>query len=219
MHGSAGHTPGRLYTETALAQLGIDVATNWQQASAQLDANHFSYLPLQTLCPRLQSLIDLRSQFGLRSPVNTLTRLLNPAKASASIQSVFHPSYTATHHAAAGLLEETQACVFKGEAGEVEYRPHANVRVMQRNKGTTRELVFPRQWERAHESRTPDTSTLLRTWRGEQEDRYGVEAVIGTTAVALLTMGKTNDVQSSVENARSLWKTREHDALAKMKTS
>ena len=208
MHGSAGHTEGRLYSEVALAALGIGAASDWEHCEKQLDVSGFSYFPLGVFCPELQNLIDLRSRFGLRSPVHTLTRLLNPASASASIQSVFHPSYSATHHQAAELLGEPRACVLKGEAGEVEYRPNANVRVLQRADGNAVELTFGRQWEQAHEPRTPDTQALIDTWRGEKEDRYGVEAIVGTTAIALLTMNITDTAASSVKKARELWEGR-----------
>ncbi len=37
MHGADGHTQGRVYTRQALAELGIQPATNWQTVEHQLD--------------------------------------------------------------------------------------------------------------------------------------------------------------------------------------
>ena len=89
VHGSAGHTPDRLYTEDAFRQLGLPIATTWLQVNAQLDQSQLSYLSLEYFCPALQSLMQLRPLLGLRSPVNTLSRMINPLRAPASVQSIF----------------------------------------------------------------------------------------------------------------------------------
>ena len=38
-----------------------------------------------------------RALLGLRSPINTVARLLNPMDAPASVDGVFHPPYIALH--------------------------------------------------------------------------------------------------------------------------
>lgn len=43
--------------------------------------------------------------FGLRSPVHTLTRLLNPLEAKHTIDGVFHPAYGPLHQQTAMLLK------------------------------------------------------------------------------------------------------------------
>ncbi|MBT8152010.1 MAG: glycosyl transferase family protein, partial [Gammaproteobacteria bacterium] len=101
MHGSRGHTAGRHYAQDSLEALGIAPASSSQQAAEQLENNNFAFMPLAALCPPLQQLMDLRDLFGLRSPVHTLSRLLNPFSAHTTLQSVFHPAYASTHHAAA----------------------------------------------------------------------------------------------------------------------
>lgn len=59
VHGSAGHTAGRLYTERALTALGLPVARDWQEVEIQLAANNVSYLSLESFCPGLEELIQL----------------------------------------------------------------------------------------------------------------------------------------------------------------
>ena len=66
MHGAAGHTAGRLYSEQLLNQLGLPVAHDWQQVRQQLQQHCFSFMPLQAMCPQLQRIIDLRNHFGLQ---------------------------------------------------------------------------------------------------------------------------------------------------------
>jgi anthranilate phosphoribosyltransferase len=92
VHGADGHTQGRLYTEQALHELGLPIAANWAEAERQLADSRLSYLPLRNFCQPLHQLIQLRPLLGLRSPVNTLTRMLNPLGARCSIQSIFHPA-------------------------------------------------------------------------------------------------------------------------------
>jgi anthranilate phosphoribosyltransferase len=43
------------------------------------------------LLPKLQEIIDLRPFMGLRSPVHTLARMLNPLNAPYMMQGIFHP--------------------------------------------------------------------------------------------------------------------------------
>jgi len=106
MHGLEGHTAGRLYAREAIARLGLPIADGFEEAAAKLETRNFVYLPLDAFCPRLAELFALRAILGLRSPVHTLARLVNPFDAPASIQSVFHPGYIAIHRDAALRLGE-----------------------------------------------------------------------------------------------------------------
>ena len=100
MHGTEGHTEGRLYSREALSVMGIGHVTSMEEAAIQLGDKNFAYLPMQFLMPRLQEILDLKPILGVRSPVNTFCRLLNPFNAAYSIQSVFHPNYGEVHRLA-----------------------------------------------------------------------------------------------------------------------
>ena len=67
---------------------------------------------------------DRSAQYlGLRSPIHSLVRLLNPPlNADCILQSIFHPGYQETHREASRLLGD-RAIVIKGEGGEVEVNP------------------------------------------------------------------------------------------------
>ena len=65
----------------------------------------------------LHEMMQFRPLLGLRSPVNTLSRMLNPLRASASIQSVFPPAYANLHQEADALLQQPLAGVFRGDSG------------------------------------------------------------------------------------------------------
>lgn len=209
MHGSAGHTAGRIYSEGVLSELGIAAAENWDDVDAQINASGFSFMPLRVLCPELQDIINLRNVLGLRSPVHTLSRLLNPLAADHSLQSVFHPAYSDTHQQAAVLLGETGTAVFKGEAGEVERKPDADTLVKFTRQGLREEQQWPRiQAQRQPRLESLPIDTLLRVWRGDIQDDYGELAVISTMAISLVLMGKADGRDDAHTLARELWSQR-----------
>lgn len=210
MHGTAGHTEGRIYTSSQLKELNIPVAKDLNQANEYLAKNNFAFTPLGNFCNPLQRIIDLRPLFGLRSPVHTLCRLLNPLMAKATLQSVFHPSYMTSHHDAAKLLGEQNAIVFKGDAGEVEYRPHASVKLKTLNQGTSHEITLDRHAEPPC-AISPDTERLTNLWKNSNSEAlepYGYNATIGTAAIALLAMGTATDKNEAFEQAKTLWRNR-----------
>ena len=79
LHGGPAHTPNRVYSDQLLPQLGLPVAGSPQEAAAHLDQHGLAYLPLETFCAPLSRLLTLRYFLGLRSPINTLARSLNPS--------------------------------------------------------------------------------------------------------------------------------------------
>lgn len=209
IHGSNGHTPGRLYTENAMRQLGLPVATNWTQVSQQLDGERLSYLPLEAFCLPLQELMQLRPLLGLRSPVNTLSRMINPLHATASVQSIFHPAYARLHQESDLLLEQPRALVFKGESGEVEIRPHAATRLSLLLDGRLQEMVLPRSLARSIESETLlGVEPLRLLWRGGASNDYGLRATLDTTAAALLVLIPDLSVECAQQQASMLWDNR-----------
>ena len=214
IHGSDGHTEGRLYTEAAFRQLGLPVADDWQQVASMLAGQSLCYLPLRRFCPPLDELMQLKPLLGLRSPVNTLARMLNPLRAPCSIQSVFHPAYGALHQQADQLLGQPRALVFKGDSGEVEIKPQADTRLLLLREGRREEVFLPRALaERVASVGAPATMPLLELWRGTTEDVYGAEAVIATTAAALLLLESDLDPTGARLRATRLWEARDRSRL------
>lgn len=115
MHGGGAHTAGRLYSEQLLAALEIPLCHDWLQVEQALERGHLAFIPLGAWMPVLQRMIDLRNTLGLRSPIHSLVRLLNPLNADCILQSIFHPGYQETHREASRLLGD-RAIVIKGEA-------------------------------------------------------------------------------------------------------
>jgi anthranilate phosphoribosyltransferase len=209
MHGSAGHTAHRLYTEQVVKSLGLPCCDQWSLVGEALEKVGFAYLPLETFCPPLQRIIELRNILGLRSPVHTLTRLINPLQAQYSMQSVFHPAYASIHQSAAEILAAANTAVFKGESGEIERKPDAVTTVRLHRHGINSEVSWPRlQAERQPDVDLPTSDALRELWRDEKHDAYGVQAVLGTTAIALLLCERADSTTDAMNTAEELWATR-----------
>ena len=209
VHGGDGHTEGRLYTENAMLELGMPVAGDWDQVSRQLDEHRLSYLPLRAFCPALSEIMQLRPLLGLRSPVNTLVRMLNPLAARASIQSVFHPAYGSLHRDADRILGQPRSLVFKGDSGEVEVKPQADTRLLLLEDGCEKEFRLPRSLHaKVRPVDRPDTAPLISLWEGSASDTYGLDAVQATTAAALLALQPQRNIDQCLQHSRSLWQNR-----------
>jgi anthranilate phosphoribosyltransferase len=214
MHGASGHTEGRLYTENVLQQLSIPTAKNWKEAQQQINHSNFSFMSLEFICPELKRIIDLRNYLGLRSPVHTLSRLLNPLAAPYSMQSIFHPSYGESHQQAAMALGQQYAAVFKGEGGEIERRPEASCTVKTVTDGIACEEFWPKMIEgRQLQPEKLNVEDLVAVWRGQQEDAYAKDAIIGTLAIALKLLKKADTQQQAFALAQQYWQDRNRSRL------
>jgi anthranilate phosphoribosyltransferase len=209
MHGASGHTEGRLYTEQVLKALNIPLATSLTEACEHLQHYRFSYLPLAEFCPKLHQLIELRRLMGLRSPVHTLVRLLNPLNARCTIQGIFHPSYRAVHQQAALLLGQDNMAVLKGEGGETERNPDMECLVQSVVNGELQDELWPALFPRRH-LKSPDLNPkqLLAVWQGDDQNEFALATIIGTAAIALKLLGLAKDQQHAYRLAESYWQTR-----------
>lgn len=215
MHGAGGHTEGRLYTENALQALGIKAATSIAEAGQQLERDNFSYLSLEYICPKLYDMINLRPVMGLRSPVHTLVRLLNPFDASHSIQGIFHPSYRQVHQKAALLLNQKHMAVLKGEGGETERNPDVECLVQSVNDGELEDETWPALFERRHmKAEDLDPQLLAQCWQGEFSDEFGEATVMGTAAIALKLLGKADSQQQAQQLAMQFWTKRKRQRFS-----
>lgn len=215
MHGAGGHTQGRVYTEKVLQFLGIAPANSLAEAEQQLLANNFSYLSLQHICQPLYDMINLRPVMGLRSPVHTLVRLLNPLQASHSIQGIFHPSYRQVHQNAALLVGEKNMAVLKGEGGETERNPDVECLVQSVREGELLDELWPELFARRHmkdEDLNPEKLAAL--WRGQLQDEFAEATVIATAAVALKLLGKAETQEAAHSLAETYWIERNRDSLS-----
>lgn len=209
MHGLNQPEEHRVYVPQALRALGLREASSHQEAQQQLATRHLAYLPLPVLSPVLQHLMALKSVLGLRSPVHTVLRMLNPYQAPASLMGIFHPGYDLTHQQAAVLMGDRRVAVFKGEGGEAECNPDGPCLVRWVLDGQTSDQEWPPQFTQRHlRAESLDCSQLRRVWEGDEHHEYGEAALRATAAVALVALDRARSPQEGLQRATHLWQTR-----------
>lgn len=215
MHGFDGHTAGRLYTGEVLAALGLPTAPDFAAATRQLKHNGFAYMDLAAISPPLARMMGFKPILGLRSPVHTLARMINPFGAPCLLQGIFHPNYMATHRDAALLLGEPNMVVFRGEGGEIERRPGKPCETLGVANGVAVEERWPPLMEEPRQlpDESMEVSRLLAVWRGEAEEPYAEAAITGTLAIALRAMGLAPDIKMAQSRAETLWRGRDPGRL------
>ena len=215
MHGAAGHTEGRLYTREALLALGIPVANSFDEAVIQLERNNFAYLSLADMSAPLDDMMGLRPILGLRSPVHTFARMLNPFAAPVLLQGVFHPGYMRLHRDAGVLLGQPTLAVFRGEGGEIERRPNKPCEVMLAFGNKLEDERWPAMMGDPRQGADEDMEIahLGAVWRGELEHEYAEAAVTGTLAIALRCLLPESDIATAEAQAQTLWRSRDRSRL------
>lgn len=209
MHGASGHTINRLYTEQALQYLDYPICQNDLDVEQQLAQRNFAYLPLDVISPILSELINLRNVMGLRSPIHTLARLINPFNAKATMQAIFHPAYRSSHQQAAFQLGYQNSAVIKGEGGEFERNPDAKTLICGIKNGALYEHELPKLTDnRSPVEEELDLAVFKAVWLGQQTHEYGEVAITETIGIALYTMGVCADYAVAMQNAQQLWQNR-----------
>ena len=215
IHGAEGHTPERLYTEAVMQALGLETASRWQDVDSIIGRQGFCYLSLRHALPAMAELIDLRPTLGLRSPVHSLARLINPLDAPVVVQGIFHPPYAGLHQRAGQLLGYQKVVVFKGEGGEIERNPDARVTVYAASpESGLCEESWPALFDQRH-ARPEDLGIeqMQALWRGERGDEYATAAIIGTAAIALQAQRPALNPEQALSRAEQLWTARDRSRV------
>jgi anthranilate phosphoribosyltransferase len=210
IHGTEGHTAGRIYAEQTFTSLGLHIANSLSEASETLKVSNICYLPLKHFNVALSDLIELKSVLGLRSPAHTIARMLNPFRAPHVLQGIFHPGFNSVHQKAAALIGQYHLSVFRGEGGEIERRPQKPISVMSVHHGNLSTEHWPAIMDNPHQT-TEDNMDLRRlksVWQGDEISSYASAAIIGTLAIALKLMEKAQTQSEAYKIANKIWDNR-----------
>jgi len=206
MHGASGHTLNRLYTEQVLEYLGYSICQSEQDVEYELEQHNFAYLPLEAISPVLSDLISLRNVMGLRSPIHTLARLINPFNAKATLQAIFHPAYRSSHQQTASRLGYQNSAVIKGEGGEFERNPDARTLICGIKNSELYEYELPKlTQERSLAEEELNLEKFKAVWEGKRTHVYGETAVTETMGIALYTMSVCSTYDEAMLKAKELW--------------
>ncbi len=186
IHGWNSHQSDGADVRSALALVGIARAQDADDAARLLDRDNIAYLPLEAIAPRLLDLLRLREVLGLRSCINTVCRMLNPAQAPAAVQGVFHPPYLALQQAAGALLGQLQLAILKGGGGEFERNPSKPVTLWRLVEGQPVETLLPPLTPEPQ--RLSDLPLTLEDFAsGTTQDPFARAIIAGTAEAARLT--------------------------------
>lgn len=215
MHGTGGHTPGRIYTRETLQKLGFPIARSFDQAVEHLAASNFAYVPLEVLSPKLRELIEMRPTFGLRSPVHSFARMLNPFNASVMMQGIFHRGFMDIHAGAGLLLDQPVTTVFRGEGGEIERRPNKPTVAWTAANGEITNEEWPALLPNGHAAADEEMNiqNLIAIWHGEETSEYAEASITGTLAIALKSMGQAETIEAAQAMAQNMWTNRDRSGL------
>jgi anthranilate phosphoribosyltransferase len=206
MHGSNDFSAGIGVAE-GLAALGLEPASDMASAGDGLRRSRFAYLPLRAMVPALDRLLEMRRLFGLRSPVNTVARLLNPADAPFGVDGVFHPPYIDVHLGVAERMGRGRLLVLKGGGGEAERVPlkPTTATIWDAALGRTEVGLPAVDGLQPHPSAGDTAELLAAVWRGEATPATPLATVQATMALALLAMRRTEDPGVALRQAAVIW--------------
>lgn len=206
LHGWNGLGESGHFIREGLPFAQIPICEGPKEAAQALKTHGIAYLPLESFCPILLNLLKLREHLGLRSCLNTVARMLNPGRAEASVQGVFHPSYRELQMDASEILGLKNMSVIKGGGGEFERNPSKDIQVFGLREGRPFDDLLAPIYDDARrlKTRAVDCARLAALWSGDEADEFAEAIVIGTAALALQTLGlpKAEDV------ARAAWQDR-----------
>ncbi len=210
MHGTHEPDSQRLYLSAVFEELGLPIAESPEQVNQHLDYFGFTYADLSWLNPPVWSLINMRSELGLRSCANTLARMLNPSRAGISVQGVFHRGIDGKHARVATLLTESNVTVFRGEGGEIEVNPERAFELYRCSQGhQTICTVQPLNEQWSIKPKTLNCSELIDVWEGKLDCYYGRSAILGTLTVLLAADSDQQSLESLQARALQLWQSRD----------
>ena len=209
IHGASGHTPERLYTKEITEKFGLKNCTNMDEIKQSITSHNIAYMDIELLCPLMHKIIELKPFLGLRSPVHTVSRMLDPFNADYVIQGIFHPGYRPMHQEAALLLGMKHIAVVKGDGGEIERNPDMACLVQSVHDGVLSDEEWPPMFSKRHmRDDEMDPDRLLYVWNGTTHDEYGEAAITGTIAIVLKLMGRAHSMEEAESQARAMWDSR-----------
>lgn len=200
LHGYHDRPAGRLHAEDYLEAFGIEVAQSPQEAKQLLETKRIAYLPLKYFAPQAETMIGWKNRYGLRTPINTVVRALNPGGAKLGLRGSFHPGFQQLHAEVESEIGLTRHAVvsFKGQSGESEYNP----KVSQTVWVSTPTGVESQYWT---ERMLTDIPLPKKCLFGTADNDLNMMANTVVSTMAATLFAESNDLEKSFEKAYLLW--------------
>jgi len=217
MHGHAFEGEERIFVDEAIKRLGLSISHTRQEVKQKVDETGFAYISLENIDSTLSDMMNLKYTLGLRSPVNTVVRMMNPFQADHSVHGVFHRGYDVLHISACEQLNDPSVLVFRGGNGEAEVNPEREVTLWKWQKGVASWTSWPKA-EKEHKrlKHNLDLTRLTDHWSGLEIDQFGEQAVRQTLAsVAGLMFGIASH-EECLSLADDIWSKRDKSWISKL---
>ncbi|WP_159737065.1 glycosyl transferase family protein [Vibrio atypicus] len=200
LHGYHDRPAGRFHAEDYLTSLGIDLADSPDHAKLLLETKGIAYLPLSQFAPQAETMIGWKNRYGLRTPINTVVRALNPGGAKIGIRGSFHPGFQQLHAEVESEIGLTSHAVvsFKGQSGESEYNP----KVSQTIWVSTPTGVESHYWTERMLTDIPIPASCV---FGSDDSNLNMMANTVVATIAATLFAELNDPDKAFENAYQLW--------------
>ncbi|MEX3070781.1 glycosyl transferase family protein [Vibrio alginolyticus] len=200
MHGYHDRQSGRWHAEDYLEKFGIVKAQSAEEAKGVLETQNIVYLPLSAFAPQAEKMISWKNRYGLRTPINTVVRALNPGQATVGIRGSFHPGFQQLHAEVEHEIGQTRHAVvsFKGQSGESEYNPKVSQTVwLSQTSGVTSHY-----WTEQMLSEVPIPDSC--PFDTAKEDLTQMANTVIATMTAVL-FSEMQDREKAYERAFSYW--------------
>ncbi|WP_394126019.1 glycosyl transferase family protein [Vibrio hepatarius] len=200
LHGYHDRPAGRLHVEDYLGKLNVALANSPEHAQQLLEQKGIVYLPLKHFAPQAETMIGWKNRYGLRTPINTVVRALNPGGAKLGLRGSFHPGFQQLHADIESEVGLTRHAVvsFKGQSGESEYNP----KVSQTVWVSTPRGVESHYWT---ERMLTDIPLPEKCVFDTPEENLNMMANTVVSTMAATLFAELNDLERSFEKAYTLW--------------
>ena len=191
-----------------LRELGYPVDISLSQIAQNIENHYFGVLNIGEVFPQWTALTPIRHHFGLRTLMNSVEKLFNPANAPIHISGFYHSSYLKRMSQA--LPGTSRNWIMQGEEGSVDVRPGKKTRVYHADGDDMIETLIDAEalgYPNYDPLETPNdvkahAKILRRVIDGERCPAF--DQVVLTAGTLLWMVGGANDVQAGIEHAKSL---------------
>ncbi len=133
LHGAAAvPTKEGVTPADVLSALGVATYLSPAAAAQVLDQTGIAYCDAQAFMPAWVALMPLRREFGLRTVLNTVEKLVNPADADFQVSGFYHTKYIDEMRDMQTGRQDSW--IVQGEEGSIEMRAGRKTRLFGRNR-------------------------------------------------------------------------------------
>jgi anthranilate phosphoribosyltransferase len=169
-----------------------------------IEQTNFGVLNIEHILPQWTALTPLRHHFGVRTLMNSVEKLLNPADAEHHISGFYHSAYL---NRMADCLPAKNSWIVQGDEGSIDIRLGKKTRVYQAYNNEMVETMidasdygFPDEADlTTHPDPNLHADAIRKALAGEISP--ATHQIALTTAVLLWMLNQVEDVQSGLEIA------------------